>query len=105
MNVERCYTMCVEQFYTSWQVIQLTALVFSGPVSSGEKSSVNLDRVPKAEDEVRGALLCVQDFVRSPHFTERDFLSDSGVGMLTESAAICESITTSMFMSPGVTRG
>ena len=25
------------------------------------------------EDEVRGALLCVQNFVRSPHFTQRNF--------------------------------
>ena len=47
------------------------------------------------EDEVRGALLCVQDFVRSPHFTQRNFFSDSGVTMLDEPAAICDSITNS----------
>ena len=45
------------------------------------------------EDEVRGALLCVQDFVRSPHFTQRNRFSYSGVTMLAESAAICDSIT------------
>ena len=44
---------------------------------------------------MRGALLCVQDFLRSPHFTQRNFLSDSRVTILTESAAICDSITNS----------
>ena len=52
------------------------------------------------EDEVRGALLCVQDFVRSPHFTQRKCFSDSGVTMLAESAAICDSITTSACFEP-----
>ena len=47
------------------------------------------------KDEVRGALLCVQDFGRSPHVTQRNFFSDSGVTMLAESAAICDSNTNS----------
>ena len=52
------------------------------------------------EDEVRGALPCVQDFVRSPHFTQRNFFPDSGVTMLAESAAICDSITNSTAFEP-----
>ena len=52
------------------------------------------------EDEVRGVLLCVQDFVRSPYFTQRNFFSDSGVTMLAESAAICDSITNSAVFEP-----
>ena len=52
------------------------------------------------EDEVRGALLCVRDFMRSPHFTQRNFFSDSGVTMLAESAAICDSITNSAVFEP-----
>ena len=48
-----------------------------------------------AADELRGALLCVQDFVRSPHFTQRNFFFDSGIAMLIESTAICDSITSS----------
>ena len=47
------------------------------------------------EDEVRGALFCVQDFVRSPHSTQRTIFSDSGIAMLAESAAICDRITIS----------
>ena len=45
-----------------------------------------------AEDEVRGALLCMHYFVRSPHFTQRDLFSDSVNAMLAKSAAICDSI-------------
>ena len=52
------------------------------------------------EDEVRGAVLCVQDFVRIPHFTQRNFFSDSGVTILAESAAICDSITNSAVFGP-----
>ena len=52
------------------------------------------------EGEVRGALLCVLGFVRSPHFTQRNFFSDSGIAMLAESAAICDSITSSAVFEP-----
>ena len=40
-----------------------------------------------AEHGVRGALLCWQDFIRSTHITQRNFLSNSGVAKLTEFAA------------------
>ena len=52
------------------------------------------------EDEVRGAPFCVLNFVRSPHFTQRNFFSDSGIALLTESAAICDSITNSAVFEP-----
>ena len=52
------------------------------------------------EDEVRGALLCVQDFVRNLHFTQRNFLSNFGSAMLAESAATCDSITNSAVFEP-----
>ena len=52
------------------------------------------------ENEVHGALLCVQDFVRSSHFTQQNFFSDSGVTMLAEAAAICNSITNSAVFEP-----
>ena len=40
------------------------------------------------------------DFVKSPHFTQRNFFSESGVAMLAESAAICDSITSSAIFEP-----
>ena len=49
---------------------------------------------------MRGALLRVQDFLRSVHFTQRSFFSDSGIPMLAESAANCDSITKSAVFEP-----
>ena len=53
------------------------------------------------EDEVRGAPLCVQDSVRSRHFNQRNFFSDSGMAILSESAAICDNFTDSGVFEPG----
>ena len=78
----------------------MTAVIVRGPVTSGEQFVINLDRVMIRQDEVRGALLCVQGFVRSQHSTQRNFFSDSGVTMLAESAAICDSITNIAVFEP-----
>ena len=78
----------------------MTALIVRGPVTCGGRFLINLDRVMICKDEVQSAILCVQDFVRSPHFTQRSFLSDSGIAMLTESAAISDSITNSAVFEP-----
>ena len=40
---------------------------------------------------MRGGLLCVQDFVRGHVFTQRNFLLEVGVTMLSETAAISDS--------------
>ena len=52
------------------------------------------------EEKVRGVLLCVQDFVRYPLFTQRSFFSETGVAMLFEAAAISDSILSSSFYAP-----
>ena len=57
----------------SFQVFQLTTLALRGPLLSGEKFTVCLDRVAIPENTVRGVLLRVQDFVRDPVFTQRSF--------------------------------
>ena len=51
-------------------------------------------------DEVHSAILCVQDFVQSPHFSQRNFFSDSGIAILAESAAISDRITHSAVFEP-----
>ena len=71
-----------------------------GPPTHVEKFSICLDRVAIKQGEVRGVLLCVQDFVRSPHFTQRSFFSDSGLRMLSKSVAIADSITSSPVYAP-----
>ena len=80
-----------------FQVFQLTTLVISGSPAQGEEFSIRLDRVAIKKEEVRGVLLCVQDFVRSPHFTRRNFFSETGLTMLSESVASADSITSSSF--------
>ena len=71
-----------------------------GPVTCGGKFIINLDRVMICENEVQSAILCVQDFVGSPHFTQRNFFSDSGIAMLAEFAAISDKITHSAVFEP-----
>ena len=83
-----------------FQVFQLTALPIRGSVTSGERFTLNFDRVAIREEVVRGVLLCVQDFVRDPVFTQRSFFSETGVAMLSEAAAISDSITSSFLYAP-----
>ena len=84
----------------SFQVFQITALALRGHLPSGEKFTVCLDWVAIPENTVRGVLLCVQDFVRDPVFTQRSFFSETGVEMLSEAAAISNSITRSSVYVP-----
>ena len=59
-----------------------------------------LDRVAIPESIVRGVLLCVQNFVRDPVSTQRSFFSETGVQVLSEAAAISDSITSSSVYVP-----
>ena len=88
-----------------FQVFQLTALVIRGPAIRGERFTINLDRVATKGEEVPGVLLCVQDFVRSPHFILRSFFSESGLTMLSESMPIADSVTSSPVYAPWSTGG
>ena len=80
--------------YSSWR------LVIRGPATHGETFNISLNRVAIKEEEVRGVLLCVQDFGRSPHFTPRSFFSESGLTTLSESVATADSITSSPLNAP-----
>ena len=64
-----------------------------GPVTCGGRFIINLDQVMICADEVHSAILCVQDFVRSPHFNQRKFFLDSGI-------AISDRITHSAVFEP-----
>ena len=69
-------------------------------MTCGGRFIINLDRVMICEDEVQSVILCVQYFVRSPHITQRSFFSDSGIAMLTESAAMSDRTTHSAVFEP-----
>ena len=83
-----------------FQVFQLTALIVRGPVTCGGRFIINFDRVMICEDEVHSAILCAEVFIRSPHFNQRNFFSDSGIAMLAESAANSDRITHSAVFEP-----
>ena len=99
-NVVKFHGRYLENIDLLFQVFQLTVLIVRGPVTCGGRFMMHLDRVMICDDEVQSAILCVQDFVRSPHFTQRSFFSDSGIAMLTESAAISDRITNSAVFEP-----
>ena len=83
-----------------FQVFQLTTLVIRGSPTQGEKFTISLDCVAIKREKVRGVLLCVQDFARRSHFTQRKFFSETGLTMLFESVAIADSITSSPVYAP-----
>ena len=94
------WSLCRKILILFFQVFQLTSLIVRVPVTCGGRFIINLEQVMICEDEVHNAILCVQDFVRSPHFTQRNFFSDSGITMLAESAAISDRITRSAVFEP-----
>ena len=71
-----------------------------GSPTQGEEFTIRLNCVAIKKEEVRGVLFCVQDFVRSPHFTQKNFFSETGLTMLSESVAIADSITSSPVYDP-----
>ena len=81
-------------------MFQLTTLVIRGSSASCEAFTINLDRVAINKEEVRDVLLCVQDFVRILHFTQRNFFSETGSAILSESVAIADSISSSPVYAP-----
>ena len=83
-----------------FQVFQLTTLVIRGSSAKCDEFTINLDRVAIKTEEVRVVLLCVQDFFRSPHFTQRNFFSETGLTMISESVAIAGSISSSPVFAP-----
>ena len=99
-KVVKFHDRYLENIDLLFQVFQLRALIVRGPVTCGGRLIINLNRVMICKVEVQSAVLCVHDFVRSPHFTQRSFFSDSGIAMLTESAAISDRITRSAVFEP-----
>ena len=71
-----------------------------GSSTQCEDFTISLDRVAINKGEVRGVLFCVQDFDWSPHFTQRNFFSETGLTILSESVAIADSIASSPVYAP-----
>ena len=84
---------CLSYELLLFQIFQLTTLVIRGPATHGEQFIFGLECVTIKGEEVRGVLLCLQDFVRSPHFKQRNCFSETGLTMLVEFFGIADSIT------------
>ena len=64
------------------QVYQLTTLFLRDSVEDLPAFTVKLTGIGLSRRLVEKSIACVQDFVRSPRFTQRDFFSDNGVNLL-----------------------
>ena len=64
------------------QVYQLTTLFLRDSVEELPAFTVKLNGIGFSHRFMEKSIACVQDFVRSPRFTQRDFFSDNGVNLL-----------------------
>ena len=64
------------------QVYQLTTLFLRDSIEDLPAFTVKLTGIGLSRRIVEQSIACIQDFVRSPRFTQRDFFSDNGVNLL-----------------------
>ena len=64
------------------QVYQLTTLFLRDSVEELPAFTVKLNGIALSRRLLEKSIACVQDFVRSPGFTQRDFFSDNGINLL-----------------------
>ena len=71
-----------------------------GPSELQPVFTVSLDGVAIDHEKVKGAVTCVQDFVRHPSFTQRSFFSETGIGMLNTAATAADVVRCSAHFDP-----
>ena len=71
-----------------------------GPSEVHPVFTVSLDGVAIDHEKVKGAVACVQDFVRHPSFTQRSFFSDTGIGMLNNAVTAADAVQNSDRFNP-----
>ena len=72
----------------------------NGPSDMHPMFTVSLDGVAIDHEKVKGAVACVQDFVRHPSFTQRSFFSETGIGMLNTAATAADAVRNSAHFDP-----
>ena len=80
------------QHMCCFQIFQLTALVVKGPSLLHPVFTVSLDGVANSHEKVKVAAACVQDFVRHPLFTQRNFFSETGISMLNTTVTAADAV-------------
>ena len=71
-----------------------------GPSEVQPVFTVSLDGVAIDHEKVKGAVACVQDFVRHPSFTQRSFFSETGIGMLNSAVTAADAVRNSAHFDP-----
>ena len=71
-----------------------------GPSEVHPVFTVSLDGVAIDHEKVKGAVACVQDFVRHPSFTQRSFFSETGIGMLNNAVTAADAVRNSARFDP-----
>ena len=71
-----------------------------GPSEVHPVFTVSLDGVAIDHEKVKGAVACVQDFVRHPSFTQRNFFSETGIGMLNNDVTAADAVRNSARFDP-----
>ena len=61
---------------------------------------MSLDGVAIDHEKVKGAVACVQDFVRHPSFTQRSFFSETGISMLNTAVNAADAVQNSARSNP-----
>ena len=71
-----------------------------GPSELHPVFTLSLDGVGIDHEKVKGAVACVQDFVRQPPFTQRSFFSDTGISMLNTAVTAADAVRNSDRFNP-----
>ena len=74
------------------QVYQLTTLFLRDSVEDLPAFTVKLTGIGLSRRVVEKSIACIQDFVRSPRFTQRNFFSDNGVNLLMSAVSAAGSM-------------
>ena len=61
---------------------------------------MSLNGVAIDHEKVKGAVACVQDFVRDPIFTHRSFFSETGISMLNTAVTAADAVQNSAKFDP-----
>ena len=71
-----------------------------GPSELHPFFTVSLDGVAIDHEKLKGAVACVQDFVRHPLFTQPSFFSETGISMLNTAVTAADAVRNSARFDP-----
>ena len=83
-----------------FQIFRLTALVVKGPSELHPIFTVSLNGVAIDHENVKRAVTSVQNFVRHPLFTQRNFFFEIGIKMLNTAVIAADAVQNSSKFDP-----